>query len=126
MPIGIRSRGCIPCCLQRRGFLSTIVRRKGDNTVAESEFLHTSHSVSNLVYYFAATVRWNTNEDVIAQYVREQGKPDYEEYRQLSIFGKWSPARSASDTLLAKRGKDPVDPWVLAPGWFIYSGGFFL
>ncbi len=80
--------GIIPRCLQRKGFLSTIVRRKGDHIVAESEFLHASHNVSNLIYHFVATVGRNTNEDIIAQYVREQGKLDYEEYRQLSIFSK--------------------------------------
>ena len=38
--------------------------------------------------YFVSTVGKNTNEDVIANYVREQGNPDYEEYKQLSIFTK--------------------------------------
>ena len=36
--------------------------------------------------YFVATVGKNTNEDVIAQYVKDQGKQDYGEYQQLSIF----------------------------------------
>ena len=36
--------------------------------------------------YFVMTVGKNTNEEVIAEYVREQGKQDYEDYRQLSIF----------------------------------------
>ena len=36
--------------------------------------------------YFVMTVGKNTNEYVIAEYVREQGKQDYEDYRQLSIF----------------------------------------
>ena len=36
--------------------------------------------------YFVSTVGRYTNEDVIAKYVREQGKPDYEEYKQLSMF----------------------------------------
>ena len=36
--------------------------------------------------YFVATVGRHTNEEVIAKYVREQGKTDYEEYKQLSIF----------------------------------------
>ena len=35
--------------------------------------------------YFVSTVGKHTNEDVIAKYVREQGKPD-DEYKQLSIF----------------------------------------
>ncbi len=38
--------------------------------------------------YFASTVGKNTNEDVIARYVREQGKPDCGEYIQLKLFGK--------------------------------------
>ena len=39
--------------------------------------------------YFVSTVGKNTNEDVIAKYVREQGgKQDYEKYRQLRIFTK--------------------------------------
>ena len=36
--------------------------------------------------YFVATVGRHTNEEVIAKYVREQGKTDYEGYKQLSIF----------------------------------------
>ena len=36
--------------------------------------------------YFVSTVGRNTNEDVIANYVREQGKQDYDEYKQLSLF----------------------------------------
>ena len=36
--------------------------------------------------YFVATEGKNTNEDVIAQYVKDQGKQDYGEYQQLSIF----------------------------------------
>ena len=38
--------------------------------------------------YFVATVGKNTNEDVIAQYVKEQGKQDCGEYHQLSIFNR--------------------------------------
>ena len=38
--------------------------------------------------YFVSTVGKNTNEDNIAKYVREQGKQDYEGYKQLSIFAK--------------------------------------
>ncbi len=39
--------------------------------------------------YFVSTVGKNTNEDVIAKYVRKQGgKQDYENYRQLKIFTK--------------------------------------
>ncbi|MBQ3265542.1 MAG: transposase, partial [Ruminococcus sp.] len=38
--------------------------------------------------YFVATVGKNTNEDVIAQYVKEQGKQDYGESQQLSIFNR--------------------------------------
>ena len=36
--------------------------------------------------YFVATVGRHTNEEVIAKYFREQGKTDYEGYKQLSIF----------------------------------------
>ena len=38
--------------------------------------------------YFVSTVGKNTNEDTIAKYVREQGKQDYDGYKQLSIFTK--------------------------------------
>lgn len=38
--------------------------------------------------YFVATVGKNTNEDTIAKYVREQGKQDYDGYKQLRIFAK--------------------------------------
>lgn len=38
--------------------------------------------------YFVATVGRHTNEEVIANYVREQGKPDCEEYEQLGLFKK--------------------------------------
>ena len=36
--------------------------------------------------YFVATVGRNTNEDVIANYVRQQGEEESGEYVQLSIF----------------------------------------
>ena len=36
--------------------------------------------------YFVGTVGKNTNEDTIAEYVRNQGKQDYGEYKQLRIF----------------------------------------
>lgn len=36
--------------------------------------------------YFVTTVGKHSNEDVIAEYVREQGKPEDEIYVQLSIF----------------------------------------
>ena len=36
--------------------------------------------------YFVGTVSKNTNEDTIAEYVRNQGKQDYGEYKQLRIF----------------------------------------
>ena len=36
--------------------------------------------------YFVSTVGKHSNEDVIAEYVREQGKPEDEIYVQLSIF----------------------------------------
>ena len=36
--------------------------------------------------YFVSTVGKHSNEDVIAAYVREQGKPDGGEYRQLKLF----------------------------------------
>ena len=38
--------------------------------------------------YFASTVGKNTNEDLIAKYVREQGKPDCGVYVQLKLFDK--------------------------------------
>ena len=38
--------------------------------------------------YFVSTVGKNTNEEVIAEYVKNQGKPNYEEYEQLSLFKK--------------------------------------
>ena len=38
--------------------------------------------------YFVSTVGRHTNEEVIARYVREQGKTDYEEYKQLRIVDK--------------------------------------
>ena len=56
--------------------------------MSESEILRASHNVSNLVYHFVSTVGRNTNEDTIAKYVREQGKQDYDGYKQLSIFTK--------------------------------------
>lgn len=36
--------------------------------------------------YFVSTVGQNTDEETIAQYVREQGIQEYEEYRQLKVF----------------------------------------
>ena len=36
--------------------------------------------------YFVSMVGEHSNEDVIAEYVRKQGKPVDEEYKQLSIF----------------------------------------
>ena len=36
--------------------------------------------------YFVSTVGKHSNEDIIAEYVRKQGKPEDEEYMQLSIF----------------------------------------
>ena len=38
--------------------------------------------------YFVATVGRNANEEIIAKYVREQGKEDCGEYKQLSFFGR--------------------------------------
>lgn len=36
--------------------------------------------------YFVSTVGKHNNEDIIAEYVRKQGKSEDEEYMQLSIF----------------------------------------
>ncbi len=54
--------------------------------MSESDYLHASHNVSNLFYHFVSTVGKHSNEDIIAEYVRKQGKPEDEEYMQLSIF----------------------------------------
>ena len=56
--------------------------------MTQSEYIHESYNVSNLLYHFVATVGRNANEEIIAKYVREQGKEDSGEYRQLSFFGK--------------------------------------
>lgn len=58
----------------------------GMGGMSESDYLHASHNVSNLVYHFVSTVGKHSNEDIIAEYVRKQGKPEDEEYMQLSIF----------------------------------------
>lgn len=36
--------------------------------------------------YFVSAVGKHSNVDVIAEYVRKQGRPEDEEYMQLSIF----------------------------------------
>ena len=50
-----------------------------------STYVALSHNVSNLVYHFVATVGKNTNEDVIREYVRNQGQ-DCADYKQIHLF----------------------------------------
>ena len=51
--------------------------------MTDSNYVHNSHNVSNLVYHFVASVGKNRSEEVIRNYVKNQGKQD--EYEQLII-----------------------------------------
>lgn len=51
--------------------------------MTESIYIHNSHNVSNLVYHFVSTTGKHTSENIIREYVKNQGKQD--EYVQLSF-----------------------------------------
>jgi hypothetical protein len=51
--------------------------------MSKSIYVHRAHNVSNLLYHFVSTVGRTTTEEVVAKYVREQGKEECGKYQQL-------------------------------------------
>jgi REP element-mobilizing transposase RayT len=49
--------------------------------MSSSEYVHSAHNVSNLVYHFVSTVGKNVNENTIREYVKNQGTQN--SYKQL-------------------------------------------
>ena len=50
-----------------------------------SMYVALNHNVCNLVYHFVTTVGKNTNENVIKEYVKNQGQ-NRENYKQIQLF----------------------------------------